>query len=128
MGYDHSKPLVSSTANMISALQHPDVVSDYLKQELLLDRMVVVPLAEIPYIHCHISPFGVIPNRAKPGKWRLTVDLSSPGNASVNDGIDKQCVLCHNRPYRGRAPTSGSRGSHGKGGHSTSIPYCASPP
>ena len=53
---------------MISALQHPDVVSDYLKQELLLDRMVVVPLAEIPYIHRHMSPFGVIPNRAKPGK------------------------------------------------------------
>ena len=34
----------------------------------------------------HIS---VIPKIGKPGKWRLIVDLSSPHNASVNDGIDK---------------------------------------
>jgi len=74
---------------MASALQHPDVVSDYLQQEVLLNRMVVIPPAQVPYIHCHVSPFGVIPKKGKPGKWRLIVDLSSPINASVNDGIDK---------------------------------------
>ncbi len=29
------------------------------------------------------------PKKSKPGKWRLIVDLSSPTNASVNDGINK---------------------------------------
>ena len=35
------------------------------------------------------SPFGVIPKRNKPNKWRLILDLSSPEGHSVNDGIDK---------------------------------------
>ena len=74
---------------MVSALQHPDVVGDYLQQEVLLYRMVVVSPSQAPSIQCHISPFGVIPKRAKPGKWHLIVDLSSPNNASVNDGIDR---------------------------------------
>ena len=47
---------------------------------------MVIPLTQVPYIHCHISPIGVIPKKAKPGKWRLIVDLSSP---CVNDGIDR---------------------------------------
>ena len=51
--------------------------------------MVVVHQVQVSYIHCYISPFGVIPKRAKPGQWQLIVYLSSPSNASVNDGIDK---------------------------------------
>ena len=47
------------------------------------------PMTKPSYIHCHISPFGVIPKKVKPGKWRLIVNLSSPMNASVNDGIDR---------------------------------------
>ena len=89
VGYDHSRTRASSESNMASAIEHPDVVSDYLQQEVSLNRMVVIPPTQVPYIHCHISPFGVIPKKAKPGKWRLIVDLSSPMNASVNDGIDK---------------------------------------
>ena len=89
VGYDRSKNLSSCTTNMVSALEHPDVVSDYLKQEVLLNRMVVVSPSEAPSIQCQISPFGVIPKKAKPGKWRLIVDLSSLSNASVNNGIDR---------------------------------------
>ncbi len=40
----------------------------------------------------HTSPFGVIPKKSKPGKWRLIIDLSSPEGHSVNDGIDRE--LC----------------------------------
>ena len=36
-----------------------------------------------------ISPFGVIPKRNRPGKWRLIVDLSSPHDHSVNDALSK---------------------------------------
>jgi len=35
----------------------------------------------------HISPLGLIPKKSKPGKLCLIVDLSSPMDASVNDGI-----------------------------------------
>ena len=68
IGSDHSKSLSSCSTN---------------------NRMMVVSPSQAPSIQCHISPFGVIPKRAKPGKWRLIVDLSSPSNASVNDGIDR---------------------------------------
>ena len=30
------------------------------------------------------------PKKSKPDKWRLIIDLSSPGGWSVNDGIDKE--------------------------------------
>ena len=33
------------------------------------------------------SAYGVIPKKSSPGKWRLIVDLSSPTDGSVNDGI-----------------------------------------
>ncbi len=36
------------------------------------------------------SPFGVIPKKGKPGRWRLIVDLSAPEAHSVNDGIDRE--------------------------------------
>ena len=36
----------------------------------------------------HISPVGAIPKKHKPGKYQLIMDLSSPKNFSINDGID----------------------------------------
>ncbi len=39
-------------------------------------------------IHC--NPFGVIPKKNKPGKFRLIVNLLAPDNHSVNDGINKE--------------------------------------
>ena len=56
--------------------------------------MVVIPQDCVPTVH--ISPFGVIPKKHKPGKWRLILDLSSPAGLSVNDGIDKDlCSLSY---------------------------------
>ena len=34
------------------------------------------------------QPSGVIPKKNKPGKWRLIVDISTPQQGSVNNGID----------------------------------------
>ena len=36
-----------------------------------------------------VSQFGVIPKAGQLNKWRLIVDLSSPREHSVNDGINK---------------------------------------
>ena len=49
-----------------------------------------------PPAQTHINPFGVIPKKHKPGKWRLIVDLSAPEGHSVNDFVDKElCLLSY---------------------------------
>ena len=82
--------LRSATSNMFSAVLHPDVINKYLREELEANRLVEVPCAGVDMIH--ISRFGAIPKKHQPGKWRLIVDLSSPQDQSVNDGIDP--ALC----------------------------------
>lgn len=73
---------------MISATEQPQVVSDYLEKEWQARRVVKMGAAVAPNIQC--SPFGVIPKKSKPGKWRLIIDLSAPEGHSVNDGIRKE--------------------------------------
>ena len=79
---------------MRSAVEHPEVVSEYLAEEVAAGR-VVGPLPEEVGVAWHMSRFGVIP---KPNKWRLIVDLSYPPVHSVNDGIDPElCSLKYTR-------------------------------
>ena len=85
--FHHSRKLKSATTNKPSAKQHPDVIDRYLANEVSLGR-VAGPFSSPPLSNLHISSFGVIPQKGQPGKWRLIVDLSSPGGWSVNDGID----------------------------------------
>ena len=75
--------------NMVSAREHPDIITKYLQEEGEKGR-VIGPI-EAGKIK-QISRFGVIPKGHTPGKWRLIVDLSSPTGHSVNDGIDSD--LC----------------------------------
>ena len=76
---------------MLSTRSHPDVVSDYIATELALGRIADAgPGEAAKELGIHSSPFGVIPKRQKPGKWRLILDLSSPEGFSVNDGISKE--------------------------------------
>ena len=93
----HTASLQSCRRNMVSAAQAPQVVSDYLTEEVALNRVMELPLEEAAgKIGVHCSPFGVIPKKNKPGKWRLIVDLSSPEGHSVNDGIDReQCSFSY---------------------------------
>ena len=66
------------------------MVSEYIEKEVQVNRMHLVGAAHDDLarkIHC--SPFGVIPKKNKPNKWRLILDLSSPEGQSINDGIDK---------------------------------------
>lgn len=79
--------LQSASQNMQSALQNPQVVDEYLSREVHLGR-VAGPFPRPPLPDLHISRFGVIPKRGRPGKWRLIVDLSHPAGYSVNDGIN----------------------------------------
>ena len=73
---------------MPSAIEHPIAIDKCLATEIARGHVTGpfgTPL--IPNFHC--SPFGVTPKKGQPGKWRLILDLSSPDQHSVNDGISK---------------------------------------
>ena len=95
IGFFRSAPLRGATRNMLSALQHPEVVESYLEKECSLQRMLgPFPPETLPRLH--INRFGVIPKGHNTGKWRLVTDLSYPPGASVNDGIDPDlCSLSY---------------------------------
>lgn len=80
-----------ATSNMASTSERPEVVQAYLDKEVALGRVVGPVDPERVPEGTQLSPFGVIP-KSQPGKWRLIVDLSSPGGSSVNDGIEPE--LC----------------------------------
>ena len=92
IGYETGRsPLQAKKHNMVSADEHKEVISKYLEAELEAGRIVKVGTPEeAQALGIHCSPFGVIPKRNKPGKWRLIVNLSAPEGKSVNDGIDKE--------------------------------------
>ena len=73
---------------MLSTLAHPQVVQDYLEHELEKGRITeITDMSGI--MGLQISPFGVIPKKGD-DQWRLILDLSSPHDNSVNDGISKK--------------------------------------
>jgi len=61
IGFDAlSASLHSASFNMHSALEHPHVVDDYIKVEVLYARVTgSVPTLPVPELH--INPFGAIP-------------------------------------------------------------------
>ena len=76
---------------MLSALEHPQKVEKYLGKELEANRIIRIPsLREAKALGLHSSPFGVIPKKNPPNKWRLIVDLSAPEGHSINVGISKE--------------------------------------
>ena len=87
LGFHSSQKLRSAKKNKPSAYLHSKVIDEYLATEVSMGR-VAGPFSSPPLSRLHISSFGVIPKKGQPGKWRLIVDLSSPGGSSVNDGID----------------------------------------
>ena len=86
-----SQGLRSSRKNLEGAIQHPEVVDEYLDKEMTLSR-VAGPFTKAHLPGIQISRFGVIPKSHQKDKWRLIVDPSHPKSHSVNDGIPKS--LC----------------------------------
>ena len=90
----HLVTLNSSSTNMPSAFLQPAAIDEYLQNELDKGR-VAGPFVHPPWPNLHVSHFGVIPKKHQPGKWRLILDLSSPPDASVNDGIPRDSYSVH---------------------------------
>ena len=78
LGFNHSQKLKSANRNKPLAYEHPSVIDEYLANEVSLGR-VAGPFTIAPLPLLHVSSFGVIPKKGQPDKWRLIVDLSSPG-------------------------------------------------
>lgn len=96
IGFKHSSPLKSAQANMKSASEHPEIISEYLAKECQLGRMLgpFTQATELPQLQ--VNRFGVIPKGHNTGKFRLITDLSFPPGQSVNDGIDPNiCSLAY---------------------------------
>ena len=67
-------------------------VDSYLAEELQLGCIVhISDPSALPFFQ--YSPFGVIPKKYKPGKWRLIFNLSAPHNHAVKDAILKEALL-----------------------------------
>ena len=73
--------------NLISAVQHPEVVTLNLNKEVNLGR-VAGPYSSppLPALQCH--PVGVVPKKHSPD-WRTIYHLSYPQGDSINDHIPK---------------------------------------
>ena len=86
LGHDQSKVVLKERrGTMYEASQHREVIQEYLEKEVQGRRIWKVSAEGV-----QCSPFGVIPKKGKPGRWRLIVDLSAPEAHSVNDGIDRE--------------------------------------
>ena len=93
IGCVQSKQLRSAAHNMHSTQLHPEVLSQYLAEEIAEGRVIGPFSVEIAKASAwYINRFGVIPKQHNPGHWRLIVDLSFPPGTSVNDDIDP--ALC----------------------------------
>ena len=80
IGFRYGSPLTSSSANMASAIQHPEVFEEYLSKELSLGRMLgpFPSSMNLPYLQ--VNRVGIIPKGHNTG---LITDLSLPLNQSV---------------------------------------------
>jgi hypothetical protein len=87
----------SAKHNMLSAMQNPSVVSDYLSKERSLRRLIgPLDTEALNILNVQVNPFGVIPKLHQPGRWRLILDLSHPRGKSVIDGIEPElCSLTY---------------------------------
>ena len=109
------KVLRASGRNIVSSGEQPQVVRDYLADEVKAQRVWLVGSQEmVRGVHC--SPFGVIPKKGKPGIWRLILNLSATDGASVNVGILK-CVMFAGICVCGRVGggSAQERGGYGAG-------------
>ena len=87
VGCDPESKLQPAKRNNPSADDHPEVVTAYIKKEVVAGRILGPFKPEDLEPPVQISRFGVIPKGHTPGKSRLILDLSFPDGASVNNGI-----------------------------------------
>lgn len=71
--------------NLVSARDHPDLVSSKLGKELAAYRLAG-PFHSPPFNDFRVSSLGVVPEKT-PGEFRMIHHLLFPNGSSFNDGI-----------------------------------------
>ena len=91
LDFNRNSPLYWEGDNHKSALEYPQDIEAYLKEEMQF-KAIVGPFDQHPCDNGHISPFMT---RDKPGSdnRRVIIDLSWPLGGSVNSGIDKESYM-----------------------------------
>ena len=85
--------LKASKQNLLSAVEHPEVVTNYIKKEADEGRIALVgSTTSHRTTEIHLSPLRAIPKKGRPNQWRLIMHLSAPNGCSMNDGINKTVV------------------------------------
>ena len=94
--YRYTQHLLALEAQQPSIPRPLPTLGASITTPLIIDNWragrIIGPIDPRSMPEAQVSRFGVIPKANQPGKWRLILDLSSPNNHSVNDGIPKE--LC----------------------------------
>ena len=91
MDLNRQSPLRWEGKNHNSALQFPQDVEAYLKEEIQFGA-IQGPFTKSPIENCHFSPF-LTREKSNASHRRVILDLSWPKDASVNLGVDKNSYL-----------------------------------
>ena len=96
IGFTHGElRLRSRGRNHPSCRSNRTVVQERLTAELAAGRLLG-PIDHGLVQMTQVSPMGLVPKSHQPNKFRLIVDLSSPSQGSVNDGIPSDhCSLSY---------------------------------
>lgn len=69
IGFNYLIQLKSARKNKSSTFEHPQVVDEYLANEVSLGR-IAGPFDSPPIPNLQVSSFGVIPKKGQEGQWR----------------------------------------------------------
>ncbi len=82
VGHDQGRVVLKEKRGMMyEGSQHREIIGKYLREEVGAGRVHRVKEGRAK-VQC--SPFGVIPKKGKPGRWRLIVNLSAPDSEFVS--------------------------------------------
>jgi hypothetical protein len=83
-----SSPSPGVPRNHKSALEHPDIIKQYIEAGLSKQR-IAGPFSVKPFTNFVVSPLGLVP-KSNTGKFRVIHDLSFPKSQSVNSNIPRE--------------------------------------
>ena len=73
IGYRYKESTLKQNKGNMS-IDNPQVVSDYIAEDLTANRLIEFSVEEAESLGIHCSLIGIIPKKNKPRKWRLIVD------------------------------------------------------
>jgi len=98
--------LQPAQSNLCSVTQHPNVIWQYLEQEVSKGQTLTAQ--NHPVLGTTDQPTGCCPKKGKLSKWRMIIDLSLPLGHSVNYGITKKSCSFHYTSINEAAMASGA--------------------